>query len=65
MEENGFFHELSVTFDLIAGYTTSGANLTRILLRLLYETREVIIALLIRLDGDAVMQGWHEMVAAD
>lgn len=37
---------ISVTDNLITGYTASGANLTGILLRLLYGTREVIIALL-------------------
>jgi hypothetical protein len=37
---------ISVTDDLITGYTASGAYLTGILLRLLYGTREVIIDLL-------------------
>ena len=36
----------SVTGDLITGYMTSGANLTGMLLRLLYGTREVTIDLL-------------------
>ena len=46
MGDNGFFHEQGVMYDLITGYTASGANLTRMLLRLLYGTREVGIVLL-------------------
>jgi hypothetical protein len=46
VRDNVFFHEQSVTYDLITGYTASGANLTRMLLRQLYGTREVTIVLL-------------------
>jgi len=46
MGDNVFLHEQGVTEDLITGYTASGANLTRMLLGLLYGTREVVIVLL-------------------
>jgi hypothetical protein len=46
MGNNVFSHEQGVTNYLIIGYTASGANLTRMLLGLLYGTREVGIVLL-------------------
>lgn len=47
MEGNVVFHEKkSVTGGLITGHAASGANLTGILPRLLYGTREVTVALL-------------------
>ena len=46
MEGNVFFHEISVTDNLITGYMASGVNLTGMFLRLLYGTREVAIVLL-------------------
>jgi hypothetical protein len=41
---NVFFHEQGVTRILITGYTASGAKSARMFHRLLYGTREVIIA---------------------
>lgn len=62
---NVFLHEQGVTRYLIMGYTASGAKLAGISHRRLYGTRELIIARLIRFDGDTGVQGWYEMMGAD
>jgi len=62
---NVFLHEQGVAINLIIGYMVSGAKLAGMHHRRLYGTREVIIAWFNPQLGDASVQGWYGMMAAD